>query len=128
MKTHDSCCNSLPSLAPKPVPNPRGTQTVPQPEPTTPRSPDGRFAPEFRPNPRQTSVVHPGKPSPTANLFFLRDRPRAATLRSRQPQRPRPRAEDISAEAHSHTEPASAAIEFVQSASAPSSISRMYSS
>jgi hypothetical protein len=37
----------------KPIPNPRGTQTVPQPEPTVPRSPDGRFTPEFDPNPPQ---------------------------------------------------------------------------
>ena len=37
----------------KPIPNPRGTQTVPQPKPTTPRSPDGRFAPEFHPHPRR---------------------------------------------------------------------------
>ena len=35
----------------KPIPNPRGTQTVPQPKPTHPRTPDGRFAPEFRPHP-----------------------------------------------------------------------------
>ncbi len=33
----------------KPLPNPRGTQTVPQPKPVPPRSPDGRFTPEFRP-------------------------------------------------------------------------------
>jgi hypothetical protein len=38
----------------KPIPNPRGTQTVPQPKPATPRSPDGRFAPEFRSHPPQT--------------------------------------------------------------------------
>jgi hypothetical protein len=38
----------------KPIPNPRGTQTVPQSKPATPRSPDGRFAPEFRPHPPQT--------------------------------------------------------------------------
>jgi hypothetical protein len=37
----------------KPVPNPRGTQTVPQTKPTLLRSPDGRFAPEFRPHPRE---------------------------------------------------------------------------
>ena len=37
------------------VPNPRGTQTVPQPKPTLPRTPDGRFAPEFRPHPPQTT-------------------------------------------------------------------------
>ena len=37
----------------KPIPNPRGTQTVPQPKPTLPRSPDGRFATEFRPHPKQ---------------------------------------------------------------------------
>ena len=41
-----------PSL--KPIPNPRGTQTVPQPQPTLSRTPDGRFAPEFRPHPPQT--------------------------------------------------------------------------
>ena len=40
----------------KPIPNPRGTQTVPQPKPVAPRSPDGRFAPPFRPNPSQTKV------------------------------------------------------------------------
>jgi hypothetical protein len=38
----------------KPIPNPRGTQTVPQPKPTLPRTPSGRFAPEFRPHPRET--------------------------------------------------------------------------
>ena len=38
----------------KPIPNPRGTQTVPQPKPTLPRTPGGRFAPEFRPHPPQT--------------------------------------------------------------------------
>ncbi len=37
----------------KPVPNPRGTQTVPQPKPVAPRSPNGRFTPEFRSNPPQ---------------------------------------------------------------------------
>jgi hypothetical protein len=36
----------------EPLRNPRGTQTVPQPKPTLPRSPDGRFAPEFRPRPQ----------------------------------------------------------------------------
>jgi hypothetical protein len=35
----------------KPIPNPRGTQTVPQPKPMAPRSPNGRFAPEFQPKP-----------------------------------------------------------------------------
>jgi hypothetical protein len=34
----------------QPLANPRGTQTVPQPRPVTPRSPDGRFTPLFRPN------------------------------------------------------------------------------
>ena len=37
----------------KPIPNPRGTQTVPQPKPITPRTPDGRFTPEFHPKPPQ---------------------------------------------------------------------------
>jgi hypothetical protein len=37
----------------KPIPNPRGTQTLPQPQPTLPRSPNGRFAPEFHPHPRE---------------------------------------------------------------------------
>jgi len=37
------------------VPNPRGNQTLPQPKPTPPRSPDGRFAREFNPRPRQTT-------------------------------------------------------------------------
>jgi hypothetical protein len=41
----------------KSIPNPRGTQTVPQPRPVTPRSPDGRFAPEFRPLPAQTKTA-----------------------------------------------------------------------
>jgi hypothetical protein len=45
-----------PTLTLKPIPNPRGTQTVPQPKPTLPRSPDGRFAPEFRPHPPQTKL------------------------------------------------------------------------
>jgi hypothetical protein len=43
-----------PHHSPKPIPNPRGTQTVPQPKLTLPRTPDGRFAPEFHPKPRQT--------------------------------------------------------------------------
>jgi len=38
----------------KPIPNPRGTQTLPQTTPILPRSPNGRFAPEFRPHPRET--------------------------------------------------------------------------
>jgi hypothetical protein len=38
----------------KPVPNPRGNQTLPQPKPALPRSPDGRFTPEFCPHPPQT--------------------------------------------------------------------------
>jgi len=38
----------------KSIPNPRGTQTVPQPQPTTPRTLDGRFAQEFHPHPPQT--------------------------------------------------------------------------
>jgi hypothetical protein len=38
----------------KPIPNPHGTQTVPQPQPNLPRTPDGRFTPEFNPNPQQT--------------------------------------------------------------------------
>ena len=37
----------------KPIPNPRGTQTVPQPKPTLPRSPDGRFTKVFHPKPRE---------------------------------------------------------------------------
>jgi hypothetical protein len=37
----------------KPIPNPRGTQTVPQPQPTVARTPNGRFTPEFRPHPQQ---------------------------------------------------------------------------
>jgi hypothetical protein len=37
----------------KPIPNPRGTQSLPQPKPITPRSPDGRFTPVFHPNPAQ---------------------------------------------------------------------------
>jgi len=38
----------------KSIPNPRGNQTLPQPKPAVPRSPDGRFAREFNPRPRQT--------------------------------------------------------------------------
>ncbi len=44
------------SHAVKPIPDPRGTQTIPQPKPTLPRSPDGRFVPEFRARP------HPRRP------------------------------------------------------------------
>ena len=40
----------------KPLPNPRGTQTIPQPRPVTPRSPDGRFTSPFRP------VAAPARP------------------------------------------------------------------
>jgi hypothetical protein len=38
----------------KPIPNPRGNQTQPVPKPVVPRSPSGRFVPEFRPHPPQT--------------------------------------------------------------------------
>jgi hypothetical protein len=38
----------------KSIPNPRGTQTVPQPRPVTPRSPDGRFTSPFHPLAPQT--------------------------------------------------------------------------
>jgi hypothetical protein len=38
----------------KPIPNPRGNQALPGPKPDLPRSPDGRFTPEFRPYPPQT--------------------------------------------------------------------------
>jgi len=41
----------------KPIPNPRGNQTLPQPKPAVPRSPNGRFAPEFRPNPPVTPIA-----------------------------------------------------------------------
>lgn len=34
------------------VPNPRGNQTLAQPQPAVPRTSDGRFTPEFRPAPR----------------------------------------------------------------------------
>jgi len=51
-----------------PIPNPRGTQTVPQPKPATPRSPDGRFAPEFHPHPPQTRVGAPGNPNESTIL------------------------------------------------------------
>jgi hypothetical protein len=37
----------------KPLPNPRGTQTVPQLKPVASRSPDGRFTPDFDPKPPQ---------------------------------------------------------------------------
>jgi hypothetical protein len=47
-----------PKTALNPIPNPRGTQTVPQPTPTVPRSPNGQFTPEFRPHPQKTIVVH----------------------------------------------------------------------
>jgi hypothetical protein len=45
----------LPTL--QPTPNPRGNQTLPQPTPATPRTPDGRFAPEFRPHPPLTPIT-----------------------------------------------------------------------
>jgi hypothetical protein len=45
-----------PTQSPKPIPNPRGTQTIPQPAPTSPRSPDGRFTPIFRPNPPEVKL------------------------------------------------------------------------
>jgi hypothetical protein len=38
----------------KPIPNPRGNQTLPQPKPAIPRSLNGRFASEFHPHPPQT--------------------------------------------------------------------------
>jgi hypothetical protein len=38
----------------KPIPNPRGNQTQPAPKPTLPRTGNGRFTPEFRPNPPLT--------------------------------------------------------------------------
>jgi len=38
----------------KTISNPRGNQTLPQPKPALPRSPDGRFTPEFRPSPPLT--------------------------------------------------------------------------
>jgi hypothetical protein len=44
----------VPARTLNPVPNPRGNQTLPQPKPALPRSPNGRFAPEFRPHPPQT--------------------------------------------------------------------------
>jgi hypothetical protein len=44
----------VPARTLKSVPNPRGNQTLPQPKPALPRSPNGRFAPEFRPHPPQT--------------------------------------------------------------------------
>lgn len=40
----------------KPVPNPRGTQTLTQPQPTLPRIPNGRFTNEFHPHPPQTKA------------------------------------------------------------------------
>ncbi|MGA1982061.1 MAG: hypothetical protein ABSG84_06285 [Acidobacteriaceae bacterium] len=45
---------AFPAGSLKPTCNPRGNQTLPQPKPALPRSPSGRFAPEFRPNPPQT--------------------------------------------------------------------------
>jgi hypothetical protein len=47
MQIHAEHTHAQKSL--KPIPNPRGTQTVPQPGPVTPRSPDGRFTSPFRP-------------------------------------------------------------------------------
>jgi hypothetical protein len=56
MQAQAEAVDQFHSHAVKPIPNPRGTQTVPQPKPTLPRSPDGRFAPEFHSHP------HPIKP------------------------------------------------------------------
>ncbi|MGD0797331.1 MAG: hypothetical protein ABR910_06375 [Acidobacteriaceae bacterium] len=50
-KTPDEAIDQARSYGVIPIPNPRGTQTVPQPKPTHPRTPDGRFAPEFRAHP-----------------------------------------------------------------------------
>jgi hypothetical protein len=48
-----------PARTRKPIPNPRGIQTVPQPKPAHPRSPNGRFAPEFHPHPTETRPKPP---------------------------------------------------------------------
>jgi hypothetical protein len=54
-----------PHHSPKPIPNPRGTQTIPQPKPTLPRTPDGRFAPEFHPTlPLQPDRISKGEEFP----------------------------------------------------------------
>jgi hypothetical protein len=51
MQAQAEAPTQFPSHAAKPIPNPRGTQTVAQPKPILPRSPNGRFAPEFHPRP-----------------------------------------------------------------------------
>jgi hypothetical protein len=51
-KSTETRPNPTPENRDAPIPNPRGNQTLPQPKPALPRSPDGRFAPEFRPHPR----------------------------------------------------------------------------
>ena len=43
----------------KSTPNPRGNQTQPAPKPAVPRSRNGRFTPEFHPNPPLTPI--PGR-------------------------------------------------------------------
>jgi hypothetical protein len=48
---------TLPAL--KSTPNPRGNQTQPTLKPSLSRSPNGRFTPEFRPNPPLTPT--PGR-------------------------------------------------------------------
>jgi hypothetical protein len=45
-----------PPTSTKPIPNPRGNQTLPAPKPAPPRSPNGRFTPAFDPKPAETSA------------------------------------------------------------------------
>ena len=39
------------------IPNPRGNKTQPVPKPAVPRSPNGRFTPEFSPTPPLTPIA-----------------------------------------------------------------------
>jgi len=48
--------NYAPVEGVKPIPNPRGTQTVPQPQSVTPRTPDGRFTSPLRVTPTPVSL------------------------------------------------------------------------
>jgi hypothetical protein len=60
-----------------PIPNPRGNQTLPQPKPALPRSPDGRFAREFNPHPGQT------KPNLAVETGYESGQPRQVRISGR---------------------------------------------
>lgn len=53
MQTH----THRPASPLKPTPNPCGNQTQPVPKPALPRTQNGRYTPEFRPNPPLTPMV-----------------------------------------------------------------------